>query len=38
MIAAVAHRFGATLLAEDVDMSRVADVVGIQMDEASPKF
>ena len=35
MIAAVAHRHGATLLAHDADMSRVANVVGIEMDPAS---
>jgi predicted nucleic acid-binding protein len=35
MIAAVARRRGATLLAFDVDLDRVAGVVGIGMDEAS---
>jgi predicted nucleic acid-binding protein len=35
MIAAVAWRSGATLLAHDVDMHRVADVIGIDLDEAS---
>jgi len=35
MIAAVARRRGATLLAFDVDLDRVAGVVGIRMDEAS---
>ncbi len=35
MIASVAHRYGATLLALDVDLARVADVVGIPMDMAS---
>jgi predicted nucleic acid-binding protein len=35
MIAAVARRHGATLLAHDADMSRVARVVGIEMDPAS---
>ncbi len=35
MIAAVARRRGATLLASDVDLDRVAGVVGIGMDEAS---
>jgi predicted nucleic acid-binding protein len=35
MIAAVAWRSGATLLAHDVDMDRVADVIGIDLDEAS---
>ncbi|HEY5274448.1 MAG TPA: PIN domain nuclease [Acidimicrobiales bacterium] len=32
MIAGVALRYGATLLAFDVDMKRVADVVGIRLD------
>lgn len=35
MIAAVAHRYGATLLCGDADMDRVAQVVGIELDEAS---
>jgi predicted nucleic acid-binding protein len=35
MIAAVAWRNGATLLAHDVDMDRVADVIGLDLDEAS---
>ena len=35
MIASVARRHGATLLAHDTDMSRLAEVVGIDMDEAS---
>ncbi len=35
MIASVAARHGASLLARDVDLSRVAQVVGIDMDEAS---
>ena len=35
MIASVAQRHHATLLAGDVDLSRVADVVGIDLDEAS---
>ncbi|MGH9156561.1 MAG: type II toxin-antitoxin system VapC family toxin [Acidimicrobiales bacterium] len=35
MIAAVALRHGAILLAQDADMSRVADVVGLSMDAAS---
>jgi predicted nucleic acid-binding protein len=35
MIASVAQRLGATLLAHDADMSRVAKVVGIEMDVAS---
>lgn len=35
MIASVAHRHGAALLALDADLVRVADVVGIDLDEAS---
>jgi predicted nucleic acid-binding protein len=35
MIAAVAWRRGAALLAMDVDLDRVARVIGIDMDEAS---
>ncbi len=35
MIAAVAWRSGATLLAHDVDMSRIAGVLQIQLDESS---
>ena len=35
MIAAVALRHGATLLAADSDLHHVADVVGIALDEAS---
>lgn len=35
MIVAVAYRCGATLLAWDVDMDRVAQVIGIELDEAS---
>ena len=35
MIASVAHRHGATLLAADADLSRVAEVVGIDLDDAS---
>lgn len=35
MIASVAHRHQATLLAADVDLSRVADVVGVNLDPAS---
>jgi predicted nucleic acid-binding protein len=35
MIASVAQRYGADLLALDVDLRRVAGVVGIEMDEAS---
>jgi predicted nucleic acid-binding protein len=35
MIASVAHRHGAALLAADADLSRVARIVGIGMDGAS---
>lgn len=35
MIASVAHRLGATLLAHDADLTRVAEVIGIEMDAAS---
>ncbi len=35
MIAAVAHRRGLALLAWDVDMFRLAEVVGLKLDEAS---
>ncbi len=35
MIAAVALRSGATLLARDADMNRIAGVAGIDLDEAS---
>jgi predicted nucleic acid-binding protein len=35
MIAAVARRKGAVLLAHDVDLDRVAQVIGIGMDEGS---
>jgi len=35
MIAAVAWRCGASLLAHDVDVDRVAGVIGIEVDEAS---
>jgi predicted nucleic acid-binding protein len=35
MIASVAWRRGATLLAHDADMDRVASVIGIDVDEAS---
>jgi predicted nucleic acid-binding protein len=35
MIASVAHRHNATLLALDIDLARVANVVGIEMDDAS---
>jgi predicted nucleic acid-binding protein len=37
MIAAVAWRSGATLLAQDIDLFRVAEVVGIDVDEASTR-
>ena len=36
MIAAVAWRRGATLLAHDRDIGRVASVIGIEVDPASP--
>lgn len=35
MIASVARRHGAALLALDADLTRIADVVGIEVDEAS---
>ncbi|MGH9064890.1 MAG: type II toxin-antitoxin system VapC family toxin [Acidimicrobiales bacterium] len=35
MIASVAWRRGSTLLAHDVDLDRVAQVVGIELDDAS---
>lgn len=35
MIASVAHRHNASLLALDVDLARVADVMGIELDKAS---
>ena len=35
MIAAVAYRRGAALLSWDVDMDRVAQVIGAELDEAS---
>ncbi|MEO5843171.1 MAG: PIN domain nuclease [Acidimicrobiales bacterium] len=37
MIASVAHRYRASLLALDVDLARVADVIGIELDEASSR-
>jgi predicted nucleic acid-binding protein len=37
MIAAVAHRHGATLLAADADLGRVATVVGIDLDDAATR-
>lgn len=36
LIASVAHRHGATLLARDADLARVAGVMGIDLDESSP--
>lgn len=35
MVAAVGWRHGATLLAHDVDLDRVAGVIGLELDEAS---
>lgn len=35
MIAAVAHRHGLALLAWDFDMSQLANVIGIELDDAS---
>ncbi len=35
MIASVAHRTGASVLARDADLARVANVVGITLDQAS---
>jgi hypothetical protein len=35
LIASVAHRHGAHLLARDSDLNHIADVVGIELDEAS---
>jgi len=37
MIAAVAWRSGATLLAFDIDLSRVAGIIGIAVDPATPR-
>ncbi len=37
MIAAIALRYGATLLAQDGDLTRVAAVMGIPLDAASPQ-
>ena len=34
MIVAVARRYGTTLLAQDADLSRVAGVVGVEMDQS----
>ncbi len=36
MIASVAWRHGASLLAQDADMARMAKVIGIKMDPGSP--
>jgi len=36
MIVAVAWRHGASLLAEDVDLHRLGQIVGIELDRASP--
>lgn len=36
MIASVAHRHRATLLAQDADLARVAGVIGVPLDAASP--
>jgi len=36
MIASVAMRHGAAVLAHDLDLDRVAKVIGIDMDDASP--
>lgn len=35
MVVSVAHRHNATLLAVDIDLARVAKVMGIEMDDAS---
>jgi predicted nucleic acid-binding protein len=35
MIASVAHRHGVAILALDADVNRIADVVGIELDQAS---
>jgi predicted nucleic acid-binding protein len=37
MIAAVAWRRGASLLAQDLDLDRVASVIGVALDAASPR-
>lgn len=37
MIAAMASRTGATLLAHDVDMTHIAGIVGIDLDQSSTK-
>lgn len=38
MIAAVAWREGASLLAQDIDLVRIANVIGIELDPASPPW
>lgn len=35
MVAAVAFRHGATVLAHDIDLARICEVVGVELDEAS---
>ncbi len=35
MIAAVAYRHGATVLAHDVDLARICEAVGVELDDAS---
>lgn len=35
LIAAVAQRTGASLLSHDLDLARIADVIGVPLDEAS---
>jgi predicted nucleic acid-binding protein len=35
MIAAVAWRYGASLLAQDLDLVRLAQIIGIELDQAS---
>ncbi len=36
MIAAVAWRHGAALLAQDVDLQQLGQIIGIELDQASP--
>jgi predicted nucleic acid-binding protein len=36
MFAAVAWRHGAALLAQDVDLQRLGQIIGIELDQASP--
>jgi predicted nucleic acid-binding protein len=38
MITAVAWRLGASLLAQDVDLQRLGQIVGIELDQQSPKI